>query len=51
MLAENVLRLLLNLKLLQTWKIIELQVFFFGPSLSLFSVNFGAFRQDADKTT
>lgn len=45
----NMLRLLLNLKLLQTWKIIELQDIF-SPPLRLFSVNFGAFRQEADKT-
>lgn len=45
----NMLRLLLNLKLFQTLKIIELQDFF-SPSLRLFSVNFGAFRQEADKT-
>lgn len=51
MLTENILRLLLNLKSLQTWKITELQDFFFCPSLSLFSVDFGALRQDADKTT
>lgn len=44
----NMLRWLLNLKLFQTQKVIEL--WDVPPPLRLFSANVGAFRQEADKT-